>query len=145
MGYADRDEILATLNELLKAEDAAERVALESSKSMDLVAYREVVQLVRKDEAHCCAMLTRHIWRLGGSPSRKTGAFHGKATAITEPLERLAFLNRGQAWIVSKLEKLLPRVRDDAPYSDLKEMADRHRANIDLTEAYLDDHITLHS
>lgn len=142
MNYADRDDILAALNELLEAERAGARVAMESGKSMDLVAYRELVQLVRKDEVRWCAMLTRHIRRLGGFPSRKTGAFHGKATAIAEPLERLAFLNRGQAWVVRKLQKLLPRIRDHALYADLKEMADRHRANIDSTEAFLNDHIT---
>ena len=43
---------------------------------------------------------------------------------IAKPLERLAFLNRGQAWVVRKLEKLLPRVCDDTLYADLKEMAD---------------------
>lgn len=40
---------------------------------------------------------------------------------------------------------LLLRIRDDALYADLKEMADRHRANIDLTEAFLKHHIARHS
>ncbi|MCP5403750.1 MAG: hypothetical protein H6917_15370 [Novosphingobium sp.] len=139
MGYADRDEILAALNELLEAERAGARVALESSKSTDLAAYRELMQGVRKDEAHWCGMLTRQIQHLGGSPSRKTGAFRERAIAIPEPLERLTFLNRGQAWVVRKLEKLMPRIRDDALFTDLKEMADRHRANIDLVETFLAD------
>ena len=137
MGYADRDEILTALNELLEAERAGVRVALESSKSADLEGYRELMQGVRDDEAHWCAMLTRQIQRLGGSPSPKTGDFRAKAMAIADPLERLEFLNRGQAWVVRKLQKLMPRVRDDGLHTDLKAMADKHGVNIDLAEVFL--------
>lgn len=138
MGYADRDEILAALNELLEAERAGARVALDSSKAKDPADHSELMQHVRKDEAHWCAMLTRQIRRLDGAPSRKTGAFRSKAMSIPEPLERLAFLNRGQLWVVRKLEKLMPRVRDDALHADLKEMADRHRENIIKAETFLE-------
>lgn len=137
MGYADRDEILAALNELLEAERAGARVALDSSKAKDPAGYTELMRRVRKDEAHWCAMLARHIKCLGGTPSRKTGAFLGKAMAISDPNERLAFLNRGQAWVVRRLEKLMPHVRDDALHAGLKAMAEKHRVNIDLTEAFL--------
>src|SRR3546814_1647651 len=81
------------------------------------------MQDVGRDEAHWCVMLTRQIQRLGGSPSHKTGAFFAKAIAISDPLERLVFLNRGQSWVVRKLAKLLPRIRDDALHADLKSMA----------------------
>jgi len=137
MGYADRDEILTALNELLEAERAGARVALDSSKAKEPAGYSELMQDVRGDEAHWCAMLTRHIRRLDGTPSRKTGAFRGKAMAIPEPLDRLSFLNRGQAWVVRKLEKLMPRIRDDALHAELKEMADRHRENIIKAETFL--------
>jgi|TARA_R100000501_G_C2630870_1_gene126518 hypothetical protein len=139
MGFADADEILAALNELLEAERAGTRVAQGSRKLTDLPGYSKLMQGVRKDEAHWCAMLTRQIQRLDGSPSRKTGDFLVKAIAIAEPLERLEFLNRGQAWVVRKLEKLMPHVRDAALYADLKDMADNHRINIDLAEAYLNN------
>src|SRR3546814_10500522 len=78
------------------------------------------MQDVGRDEAHWCVMLTRQIQRLGGSPSHKTGAFFAKAIAISDPLERLVFLNRGQSWVVRKLAKLLPRIRDDALHADLR-------------------------
>ncbi|MGD9664120.1 MAG: DUF6306 domain-containing protein [Novosphingobium sp.] len=145
MGYADRDEILAELNELLEAERAGARVALDSSKLTEPLGYRDLMQGVRADEAHWCDMLTRHIKHLGGSPSGTTGDFFGKAMAIAAPLDRLSFLNRGQAWVVRKLEKLLPRVRDDALHADLKDMADRHRTNIDLAQGFLDEQAGQHS
>src|SRR3546814_14907315 len=98
MGYADRDEVLGALNELLEAERAGTRVASFSRREAPLTAYSALMQDVGRDEAHWCVMLTRQIQRLGGSPSHKTGAFFAKAIAISEPLERLVFLNHGQSW-----------------------------------------------
>lgn len=137
MGYAGRDEILAALNELLEAERAGARVALAGSRAAGGAPYGELMLAVRADEARWCAMLSRHIKRLGGTPSRTTGAFHGKAMAIPDLLDRLAFLNRGQAWVVRKLEALTPRVRDDALHGDLREMLAGHHDNIGRADRFL--------
>lgn len=134
--YAGRDEIVAALNELLEAERAGARVALASSKATEVAGYVNLMRQIRADEAHWCAILRRQIRRFGGSPSRKTGAFHAKAIAISEPMARLAFLNRGQAWVVRRLEELMPRVRDDLLYAELLEMTDRHRANFEMAEIF---------
>lgn len=48
--------------------------------------------------------------------------------------ERLAFLNRGQAWVVRKLEELLPRERDHILHAALNEMRASHVENIRLTQ-----------
>lgn len=130
MGYASGEEILAALNELLEAERAGARVALASARADGGPVYRELMLAVRADEARWCAMLSRQIKRLGGTPSRATGAFHQKALAIAGLLDRLAFLNKGQAWVVRKLEALTPRVRDEALHRDLREMLESHRGNI---------------
>nr|WP_047166756.1 DUF6306 domain-containing protein [Sphingomonas sp. Y57] len=137
MGYATRDEIITALNELLEAERAGARVALASAKAADDPRQSALMTMIRADEARWCAMLSRQLRRLDATPSRKTGAFHGKAMAIARPLERLAFLNRGQAWVVRKLEALLPRVRDEALHGDLKAMLDSHRTNIAEAEGLL--------
>ena len=56
--------------------------------------------------------------------------------AISDLGERIAFLNRGQGWVVRKLRELLPRVRDNSLHADLSEMLRSHEANIALaTEA----------
>ncbi|MCK9541827.1 MAG: DUF6306 domain-containing protein [Novosphingobium sp.] len=139
MGYACRDEILTALNELLEAERAGAKVALASrGESAKGGAYARLMGAVRADEARWCAMLSRQIERLEGRPSRRTGTFQEKALAIPDLLERLAFLNRGQAWVVRKLEELLPRVRDDALHGDLREMLASHRENIARAQALLD-------
>jgi len=138
MGYAARDEIVAALNELLEAERAGARVALASAKDADSANLAALMRAVRADEARWCAMLDRQLCRLGATPSRKTGAFYGKAMAIEAPLDRLAFLNRGQSWVVRRLEALMPRVRDDDLHADLRAMLDSHRDNIALAERYAD-------
>lgn len=136
-GEANSDEILMLLNELLEAERAGARVALDSAKVTSLAGYAELMRHVRADEAHWCRMLHGQIQRLGGAPSGKTGAFYDKAVAITNPVERLSFLNRGQQWVVRKLEVLLPRIRDELLQADLREMAMRHQTNIAEAELML--------
>ena len=53
-----------------------------------------------------------------------------KALAIEGLPERMAFLNRGQGWVVKKLREMLPKVRDDALHRDLAEMLQSHEVNI---------------
>jgi hypothetical protein len=136
MGYATRDELLAALTELLEAERAGAKVALASTGAAG-PDYANLMRSLRKDEARWCAMLSRQIGRFGGTPSRRTGAFRGKAMAVADPGERLAFLNRGQGWVVRKLEALLPRIRDDALHAELRAMLAGHKANIDVAAAFL--------
>ena len=47
--------------------------------------------------------------------------------------------NRGQSWVVRKLQALMPRVRDEVLHMDLQRMAERHGTNIKLAEAFLQD------
>ena len=138
MGYAGRDELVEHLNALLEAERAGAKVALASSRMSATRAYTALMRTVRADEARWCAMLAEQIGRLEAAPSRKTGAFREKALAITDPFDRLAFLNRGQAWVVRKLEEMLPRVRDEQLHRALKEMLESHRSNIQSAADLLD-------
>ena len=138
MGFASREELLTELNQLLEAERAGARVGRASVRSAPDQCHAELMKAVGVDEARWCAMLSRRIRRLGGVPSRAVGDFHPKALAIADPIERLAFLNRGQAWVVRKLEALTPRVREDGLHKDLRVMLDSHRTNIDLAAALLD-------
>src|ERR1700737_3442969 len=92
----------------------------------------ELMRAIEKDEARWCAMLAGHLRMLGQPPSSMLGAFYEKAVAISDLGERIAFLNRGQGWVVRKLRELLPRVRDNSLHSDLSEMLRSHEANIAL-------------
>lgn len=134
MGYAGRDEILTMLNSLLEAESAGARVARRSRQDAPTAAIAGLMRAVLADEARWCAMLSAWIRRLGAEPSPRCGDFYGKAMAIADPLARLAFLDRGQGWVVRKLAELLPRVRDDALHADLRAMHDSHVRNIATAE-----------
>lgn len=129
MGYAGKDELLAALNILLEAERAGAHVA-RATRRAGGVGVAELMKKVGADEARWCAMLSVQIKRLAGVPSRKRGDFYEKAMAIADVQERLAFLNRGQAWVVRALDTLIPRVRDEALHRALREMLRSHIDNI---------------
>jgi hypothetical protein len=133
MGYAGRAELVGFLNELLEAERAGARVTLKSAREAGAGPVAKLLWTIQRDEARWCAMLIRHIKTLGETPSAKVGAFYNKAMAIADLGERVAFLNRGQGWVVRKLREMLPRVRDDRLHADLAEMLQSHEANIART------------
>jgi hypothetical protein len=125
-------EILKFLNELLEAERAGAKVALDSAREVAAGPLADLLQHIRHDEARWCAMLMGQINRLGGEASPRIGAFHDKAMAIEDIEARLVFLNRGQGWVVRKLREMMPRVQDQALYADLAHMLSSHVANISL-------------
>ena len=131
MGYATAQELGAFLNELLEAERAGTGVALRSAEGAAGTPFVGLLHDIHMDEARWCAMLLRQLKALGVPASTKVGAFEEKCLAIGPLPERLAFLNRGQGWVVKKLREMLPRVRDDGLHRDLTAMLDSHVANIE--------------
>ena len=130
MGFATRAEIAAFLNELLEAERAGTGVALKSAQAADGTPYGDLLRDIHKDEARWCAMLLKQLKALGEPASPRIGAFQEKAMAIPGLAERIAFLNRGQGWVVRKLGEMLPKVRDDSLHKDLADMLRSHETNI---------------
>ena len=135
MGYAGSAELLAFLNSLLEAERAAACVTQQTAKAASgpLAA---LLRTIHQDEVRWCAMLARHVTMLGGAPPLTVGDFHDEAMAIDDIGERLASLNRGQGWIVRKLDEMLPRVRGDHLHAELSEMRRSHEANIALAAEF---------
>lgn len=128
-------DLIAFLNELLEAERAGAKVALESARDTSDPALVELLKHIQHDEAYWCAMLLRQIKALGGEASPRIGAFHGKAMAIRDLKERLVFLNRGQGWVVRKLREVTPLVSDESLHADLAHMLSSHVANISLANS----------
>lgn len=137
MGYATTEEIASFLNELLEAERAGTGVALKSADAAGGTPFVELLRDIHRDEARWCAMLLRHLKALGAPASPRIGAFQEKAMAIDGLPERLAFLNRGQGWVVRKLGEMMPKVRDDDLHRDLADMLRSHEANIARTSETL--------
>src|SRR5690606_36376240 len=100
---------------------------------------KRLVGHVHQDEVRWCGVLTDAIESLGGTPSRRTGDFFQKTMAIANMDERLAFLNRGQAWVVRKLRALLPRIGDEALRNELGVMLSSHDDNIGSVQVRLGD------
>ena len=130
MGFATRAEIAAFLNELLEAERAGTGVALKSAAAAGGTPFDGLLHDIHRDEARWCAMLLRQLKALGEPASPRIGAFQDKAMAIEGLPERIAFLNRGQGWVVRKLREMMPKVRDDGLHRDLADMLQSHEANI---------------
>lgn len=141
-GYLSMEEIIAKLQPLLEAERAGARIALDSINQLDKdlanrVETEALFAHIKADETRYCKMLLEQIERLGGMPSKKVGDFYEKCMVIENVTERIAFLNRGQAWVVRKLDELLGSIADQELIAALKEMRDTRTTNIDQAEAFI--------
>lgn len=125
-----RDELLAFLNEMLEAERAGAKALLHLSKEAKGEEAASMAKAIHHDEARWCAMLTAEIKKLEGVPSDKTGAFYEKVLAIADEKARLAFVNRGQGWVVKKLKEAIPRIQDAKLGQELRVMLASHEENI---------------
>ncbi|AOJ67005.1 2-nitropropane dioxygenase [Burkholderia ubonensis] len=136
---AQRDALLSVLDELLEAERAGARVASETAAEIHDPELHRLVAGIRLDEAHWCSVLVDAIRSLNATPTRKTGAFYEKAMAIDDLAERMAFLNRGQRWVVRKLQALLPTLDNPEIHHALTLMLVSHEKNIGHVDARLRD------
>jgi hypothetical protein len=118
------------LNELVEGERAGARGLLAMRDAEDHVAVAALLDSVARDEARFCALLVRHVRRLGGNPSQVTGAFHVKLLAQPTLSAQLSLLDRGQKAVVRTLDWLLPRVDDAELRRDLDDMRQVHLDNI---------------
>jgi len=137
MGFMRDEEVVALLDELLSAERAGARGVATMAKRAEVEDGHSLLQAVARDEASFCAMLSRHLKRLHVEPTTATGGFYDKLIAMDDYLQQLAFLNRGQCWVVRKLREALPRVRDPELAGDLRHMLDVHVRNIEECESVL--------
>lgn len=133
----DREALLAALNELLEAERAGARLSLNTVTDAGDKRLKELIATIHLDEVKWCGVLIAAIRALSATPSSRTGAFYEKAMAIPDLRDRMAFLNRGQAWVVRRLQSLLPRIHHPDIEAGLTEMLVAHEANIGRVDALL--------
>jgi hypothetical protein len=133
-------ELASLLNTLLEAERAGAKVvaAFLAELSLDSAAQATLLS-VQRDESRNCAVLMRLLRHIGATPSRATGDFLGKALAIQGDRERLAFLNRGQAWVARRIAAALPQVADPRIREEMQAMHESHVVNIGTCEKLLED------
>jgi len=138
MGYADAAELATELNVLLEAERAGARVAARLTADAADAELKVLAKGIHADEVRWCRALFDALGDLGAEPSTKVGDFYEKAMAIGGMEARLAFVNRGQGWVVRKLRALVPRIRDPALHAVLSEMLRAHEVNIASANAALE-------
>jgi nitronate monooxygenase len=130
-----------SLNTLSEAERAGGRVLYELMPLAQSARLRELLKKVGHDEGYYAGELSAHVRRLGGQPSNKTGDFVDKVRAVQIFKDKLALLNRGQRWVMRKIEEILPSIADAELQGFLVVMKDGHQTNIRALEEALQNGI----
>jgi hypothetical protein len=125
------------LNALSEAERAGGRVLHEIVSLAQSAELSELLKKVGHDEGYYAGALSAHVLRLGGQPSNKTGDFVEKVRAVAVFKDKLELLNRGQRWVIRKIQETLPSVDDQALHGFLVAMEEGHETNIRALEEAL--------
>jgi len=127
------------LNALGDAERAGGRVLHELTEQAASLELRELLRKVSHDEGYYAGELGHHVRRLGGNPSNKTGDFVEKVRAVADFRRKLELLNRGQRWVIRKINENLADLPDAQLKAFLVVMAQGHEMNIGALEQALKD------
>lgn len=142
MGYMPALELIDELNALLAAARAGASVAMKCRYDVSTSDARAFFRSMARDESICRATLARHISRLGGIVTPDVDAFYQPAMAVSDFAKRLEILIRGQGWVVRRLAKMIPRVRDDQIHTDLKSILAMHEQNIHRAAALIQQEVS---
>src|SRR5579872_5176507 len=122
------------LNTLCEAERAGGRILHELTELASSLELRELLRKVGHDEGYYAGELAAHVRRLGGAASNKTGDFVEKVRAVADFKGKLELLNRGQRWVIRKIDETLPSINDPQLHAFLRVMAKGHHVNIGALE-----------
>ncbi len=121
-------------NTLGEAERAGGRALTELLDLAEAPELREILRKVAHDEGYWARELAAAVRRAGGTPSTAVGDFAEKVRAVPDLAGKLALLNRGQRWVVRKIDEHLPTVSDPALRGLLQAMSAAHVANIAMVD-----------
>ncbi len=127
----ERERLIEALDELLSAERAGAQVAQASLAEAKGDLQRSVLAQVHRGEADSCRRLRDCLVVLGAEPGHERGAFYEKCMAIDDLGERLALVDRGQKWVIRKLEALLQEVTHPQIRQELEAVLHTHEINSD--------------
>jgi hypothetical protein len=118
------------LNRLGEAERAGGRVLHELTELAESLELHELLRKVGHDEGYYAGEIAGHVRRLGGTPSNQTGDFVEKVRAVADFRGKLELLNRGQRWVIRKIDEQLPNIGDEHLRAFLVVMRQGHHINI---------------
>ncbi len=130
-------EIVEFLNTLGEAERAGGRVLHELEQEAASLELKELLRKTGHDEGYYAGQIGAHIRRLGAEPSTRTGDFVEKVHALNDLKSKIELLNRGQRWVIRKIEERLPALSDAQLKAFLLIMAKGHHMNIQAVEEAL--------
>jgi len=127
-------EIIDFLNTLGEAERAGGRVLHELEEEACSLELKELLRKTAHDEGYYAGQINTHLRRLGAEPSTKMGDFIDKVRALEDLKSKLELLNRGQRWVIRKIEERLPSLGDAHLKAFLVVMAKGHYTNIQAVD-----------
>ena len=130
-------EVVEFLNTLGEAERAGGRVLHDLEQEASSLELKELLRKTGHDEGYWAGQIGAHIRRLGGEPSNRTGDFIDKVRALNDLKSKIELLNRGQRWVIRKIEERLPGLSDPQLKAFLVVMAKGHHVNIQAVDEAL--------
>lgn len=124
-------ETIDLLQELLEAERAGVRLALDTLKEATDEEQQALLNKIQLGEAESCRRIRDCIKYLGGEPSSNVGEFYNKAMAIDDIVDRLFFIDRGQRWVIKKLNSNLALIPQKFVRKELENVLKIHVLNSD--------------
>lgn len=130
-------ETIERLNELLEAERAGVETMSHLIEVAITLEMRKLFEGIRDDEAWSCAGLASAIRRQRGRMSETKGDFAEKVMAEPTLPDRLRMLNRGQGWVVKRLDAPLEKELDEESEAFLRQMRAVHVRNIERCDGLI--------
>jgi len=127
-------DVVEFLNTLGEAERAGGRVLHELEQEASSLELKELLRKTGHDEGYYAGQIGAHIRRLGAEPSTRTGDFVEKVRALNDLRSKIELLNRGQRWVIRKIEERLPSLSDPQLKAFLVVMAQGHQMNIQAVD-----------
>jgi hypothetical protein len=128
-------QLESLLNQLLEAERAGHKLLDAMSQETTDPQIRALFANFTDIEVSDVSVLEGLIRLHGGTPSEKVGDFADKVLSVDNLHDQINLLSRGQAWVARKVEQALALNPPADIAAFLKEMANRHRHNMEWARA----------
>lgn len=136
-GFYSRQELLTLLYDLLHGERAGARICALSLRDAATPPQQELLKAIQRDEAASCRRLIDSLQALGAEPDQANGDFLDKCMAIDNLISRLQLLNKGQRWVVRKINEALPKIQQQYVQRQLAKILEDHQRNVALLDNFL--------
>ena len=93
-GFLNKHELIELLNSLLAGERAGARGLSDMVDDVEDTRLKELLMSIARDEARCCAMLSRHLEGMGVTPGRTVGRFCSRLKSRVRISKKMALLHQ---------------------------------------------------